>query len=113
ELAMACSMLQQWSDAIEYAEQALFRRPAYWYAQIIRIDALARSGAVQVATQAFNDLLAVKPDFSVAYLNWLPFVDQTWIDHFVQGLRIASGGRLVEALPPNPPVLETMENPIP
>lgn len=112
ELAMAHGMLERWADAIEYAEQALLRRPAYWYAQIIRIDALARSGAAQAATQAYDELLAMKPDFSVAYLNWLPFVDQTWIDHFVEGLRIASAGRLVEATPPSQPVLATLDNPI-
>jgi TolB-like protein/Tfp pilus assembly protein PilF len=112
ELAMAYSMLERWSDAIENAEQALFRRPAYWYAQIIRIDALARSGATQAATRAYDDLLTMKPDFSVAYLNWLPFIDHTWVDHFVEGLRMASGGRLIEAAPPSQQILATMDNPI-
>jgi len=112
ELAMAYSMLERWSEAIDNAEQALFRRPAYWYAQIIRINALARSGATEAATQAYDDLLTMKPDFSVAYLHWLPFIDHTWIDHFVEGLRTASGGRLIESPPPSQPILATMDNPI-
>ena len=112
ELAMAYNMLGRWSDAIENAEQALFRRPAYWYAQIIRINALARSGASQAAAQAYKDLLAIKPDFSVAYLNWLPFADQAWIDHFIEGLRMASGGQLVEAPAPGEPILARMDDPI-
>ena len=113
ELAMAYCMLERWSDAIENAEQALLRRPAYWYAQIIRIDALARSGATRAASQAFDDLLAMKPDFSIAYLNWLPFTDRAWIDHFIEGLRLASEGRLIEVAPTSQPILATLDYPNP
>jgi TolB-like protein len=113
ELAMAYSMLERWADAIENAEQALLRRPAYWYAQVIKINALSRCGAADAAAKAFDDLLALKSDFSAAYLNWLPFVDQAWITHFTEGLRIASAGRLIEASPRGHPSPTTMDNPFP
>jgi TolB-like protein len=113
EVAMAHSMMGHWTDAIEYADQALLRRPAYWYAHMIRIDALTRSGAMQAATQAFDELLTMRPDFSVAYLDWLPFIDQRWVDHFVETLRLASGGRLVEKSAPKQPELTAMDSPPP
>jgi tetratricopeptide (TPR) repeat protein len=112
EMAMACGMLKHWADAIELAEQALVRRPAYWYGQVIRINALARSGAVQAAAQAFDELLTAKPDFSGAYLNWLPFIDRSWVDHFTEGLQIASAGKLAKADASVNPILAALDNSI-
>jgi hypothetical protein len=30
----------------------------------------------------------VKPNFSGAYVEWLPFVDRVWINHLLEGLRM-------------------------
>ncbi len=85
ELALSFSLLARWSEAIEHAQHALARRPAYWYAHMIKINAQARTGDLAAARDALNELLALKPKFSRQYIEWLPFVDRTWIDHFVDG----------------------------
>jgi TolB-like protein len=93
ELALAFDMLGQWSDAIEHADHSLARRPAYWYAHVIKIDALVRSGDVTSASSAFKELLVVKRNFSTSYLEWLPFVDRSWIDKLAESLkRVSSEG---------------------
>ncbi|WP_296517969.1 tetratricopeptide repeat protein [Rhodopseudomonas sp.] len=93
ELALAYTLLGRWSDAIEHADHALARRPAYWYAHVIKINAVARSGDIVGGQAALGELFAVKPNFSKQYIDWLPFVDRTWIDHFVEGLKLVSGRR--------------------
>ena len=67
ELALSFDMLGQWADAVEHADHALARRPAYWYAHVIKIDALVRSANAAEAATALNELLSVKPDFSARY----------------------------------------------
>lgn len=91
ELALAYTMLGRWTEAIEHAALSLARRPAYWYAHVLKINALIRGGNVAAARVALDELLAAKPNFSRHYLEWLPFVDRTWIDHFVEGLKMVPG----------------------
>ena len=91
ELALAYTMLERWSEAIEHASLSLARRPAYWYAHVLKINALVRSGNSAAARVAADELLVVKPNFSKQYLDWLPFVERRWIDHFVEGLRMVPG----------------------
>jgi TolB-like protein len=86
EMAMAFFMLGKWSDAIENAEHALGLRPAYWYAHVIKISALSRSGERLKAEVAMGELLRTKPNFTVAYLEWIPFLDKKWMDYLKQGL---------------------------
>jgi TolB-like protein/Flp pilus assembly protein TadD len=93
ELAVAYTMLGKWSDAVEHAEYALAQRPAYWYAHVVKINALARNNSLPAARAALDELLSVKPAFSRRYLDWIPFVDRVWIDHFVQGLAMVAGDR--------------------
>jgi TolB-like protein len=88
ELAVAFSMLGEWGRAIEHAGYGLARRPAYWYAHVIKINALIRSGEQQAARAALDELLLVKPDFSKRFIDWLPFVDRRWTNHFVEGLQM-------------------------
>ena len=87
ELAVAFSMLGMWARAIEHADHALARRPAYWYAHVIKINALVRTGELAASRDALDELLSVKPNFSIRYVEWLPFVDRKWIDHFTEGLK--------------------------
>jgi TolB-like protein len=91
ELGLAHTMLGRWLEAAEHASLSLARRPAYWYAHVIRINALARGGNLAAARVATDELLAVKPNFSKRYIDWLPFVQRTWIDHFVEGLKMVPG----------------------
>ncbi len=88
EMAMALSLLGRWRDVVDYADQALARRPAYWYAHMLKANALARLGD-RAAAQAYEDLLDAQPDFGRRHVEWLPFIDRVWIDHFIQGLGIA------------------------
>jgi TolB-like protein len=91
ELALSFSLLGRWSEAIEHAQHAIARRPAYWYAHVIKINALARLAELSAARDALDELLSVKPHFSRQYIEWLPFVDRAWIDHFVEGLKMVPG----------------------
>ena len=90
ELAVSYSMLGRWTEAIDHAEQALDRRPAYWYAHTIKINALVRSGEIDAAVAALAELRAAKPNFSQDYFDWVPFVSHSWTDHFIEGLTLAS-----------------------
>jgi tetratricopeptide (TPR) repeat protein len=90
ELATACCMLGRWAEAVEHADQAIMRRPAYWYSHMIKVTALARSGDLAEAASAFDDLLAAKPKFDPDYISWLPFVDRTWPDYFRESLAMAA-----------------------
>lgn len=94
ELALAYCMLGMWNEAIEHADHSLARRPAYWYAHVIKINSLARKGELSAARDALDELLSVKPNFSRRYVEWLPFVDRTWIDHFMAGLKMVPGSRI-------------------
>jgi TolB-like protein/Flp pilus assembly protein TadD len=87
ELALAFGMLGQWDDAIEHADHSLARRPAYWWAHVIKIDALVRSGRLAGATAALHELLAVKPNFTARYLDWIPFLDRAFVGRYVESLK--------------------------
>jgi TolB-like protein len=91
EIAMAYSLLGHWALAIDYANQSLVRRTAYWYAHILKINACVRSGDLAAAHAAFADLTAAKPKFSASYVDWIPFFDPSWTRHFKEGLAIAAG----------------------
>jgi TolB-like protein len=93
ELALAFDMLGQWADAIEHADHALARRPAYWYAHVIKIDALVRSANLVEASAALDELLSVKPGFSARYLDWIPFADRAWISRLVESLKAVPTSR--------------------
>jgi len=88
ELAMANNFLGHWASAIELADQAITRRPAYWYAHMIKITALARSGDIAAAGFAYDELLERKPDFSLKYVQWLPFVNEEQNTYFIDGLAL-------------------------
>jgi TolB-like protein len=90
ELAMAYGMSGQWAEAIEHADQSLTRRPAYWYAHVVKINALARSGDARAAKRGLDELMTLKPDFSKRFVEWIPFIDQAWNRGLVEGLALAA-----------------------
>jgi TolB-like protein len=91
ELALAYTMLRKWPEAVEHATLSLARRPVYWYAHVMKINALVRSGNAAAASAACDELLVIKPRFSRRYVEWLPFVERRWIDHFIEGLNMVPG----------------------
>lgn len=89
EIACSYCMASDWDLAIRCARQALALRPSYWFARMVEINALARSGRPDEAADAFADIVARKPDFSEAYVRWVPFTDEKWTQFFIDGLRLA------------------------
>jgi hypothetical protein len=94
ELATSHAMLERWDEAVDYADQAIMRRPAYWYGHTIKINALVRRDDLDGAAAAFDELMAARPQFTVEHLAWVRFADRKWNDYWIDGLVRASGGRL-------------------
>lgn len=86
ELAIAHCMCREWSQAISFADRALMRRPGYWYACMVKVTALYEQGDIAAARQAFAEMMIAKPDFSRAYIEWLPFINPVWTDYFASTL---------------------------
>ena len=54
------------------ANQSLVRRPAYWYAAVIKLNAQLGLGDQAAARRTLDDLLMVKRDFSPNFVEWTP-----------------------------------------
>ncbi len=92
ELAMSYWMLGRWDEAIAQADQSLTRRPAYWYAAVVKINAFVGAGDMASARRTLDELLAVKPDFRPDYIDWIPFLDSAWNRRLKEGLaKVMSG----------------------
>ncbi len=89
ELAVAHLMLGNWDAAIEHAEQSLIRRKAYWYAHVIKINALVRQGKAEMAHMAVKDLFLARSKMTRKMIDWLPFVDRKWNDYLCEGMKLA------------------------
>jgi TolB-like protein/DNA-binding SARP family transcriptional activator len=86
ELACAYLVSGNYAQAILNADDALMRRPAYWHAHIVKINALARNGEKDAAQIALKELQASKAKFDASFIDWLPFVDPKWNDFLKEGL---------------------------
>ena len=91
ELALSHWMLGKWAEAVDHADQSLVRRPAYWYALVIKINALVGAGDLAAARRAHDELLTVTPDFKPAFIEWTPFIDRTWNRRLAEGVAMATG----------------------
>jgi TolB-like protein/Flp pilus assembly protein TadD len=89
EMAMAHLVLGNWHEAIEHADLSLVRRPAYWYAHMTKICALVQLGDRITAKNAYADLLAVSPKFTIDHIDWVPFVDPIWTSFLKEGVATA------------------------
>jgi TolB-like protein len=92
ELALANFMLERHDEAVTEADFALARRPAYFYAHVIKIAALSALGARAQVRSAHGALLEAKPGFDPSALDWLPFKDRAWIRRIKQALAEAGAG---------------------
>lgn len=86
ELALSHWMLGKWAEAVAYADEALIRRPAYWYALVIKVNALVGSRNLRAAREAYEELMTVKPDFTVQFIEWTPFIDRAWNRRLAEGI---------------------------
>jgi TolB-like protein len=86
ELAMANFMLGNFDAAVDYADRALIHRPGYWYAHVVRINALLGQEDLKAARSARAELKEIKPNFAENYFDWLPFVDRSWPNRLKDGL---------------------------
>ena len=90
ELAMRSSLLNDYREAITYADLAIVRREQYWYAHMVKIDAFFRLGERQQAAAAFEELRALKPRFSSSYIDWIPFEDRSLNHRFAESVASVS-----------------------
>lgn len=79
EMALARYMLGRHADAVVDADRALARCPAYFYAHVLKIAALAELDDREAELIARREFAAVKPQFDSDALEWLPFRDREWI----------------------------------
>jgi TolB-like protein len=86
ELAMMSSLLKRYEDALAYADLSIARRQQYWYAHMIKVDALVRLGERERASMALEELLALKPRFSRSYIDWIPFEDRSLNKLFAESI---------------------------
>lgn len=86
ELALSHWMLGEWQEAVDHADQSLVRRPAYWYALVIKINALVGARDLDAARRAYDELMTVTPDFTPQFIDWTPFIDRTWNRRLAEGV---------------------------
>ena len=91
ERALAHLMLDNWAAALTDAETAISRRGAYWYAHVLKINALTYAGEQALAQRALAELLANSPTFEPGWLDWIPFIDRSWNDFLKRGLNPGAG----------------------
>lgn len=91
ELALSHWMLGKWQEAVDHADQSLIRRPAYWYALVIKINALVGGGDLLAARRAYDELKTVTPDFTPQFIDWTPFIDRSWNQRLAEGVALAAG----------------------
>lgn len=89
EIAVSHCMLGEHSEAVRYADLSIARRPAYFYAHAIKINALARSDRLAAAKDALHRLYQVRPSFKPEDLDWLPFHDGKWNGFLKDGIALA------------------------
>lgn len=88
ELAAAHCLTGKWEEAIDMAEQSLIRRPGYWLAHLVKVNALVRGGSPGAAAAA-REMMEQCRGFSEDDIDWLPYVDPSWNAYFKDGLRQA------------------------
>ena len=93
ELAMRSSLLEDYRGAIAYADLAIVRREQYWYAHMIKIDALVRLGEKSQAKASFDELKIARPRFTIKYVDWIPFEDRSVNQRFVESVALLAADR--------------------
>ncbi len=91
ELALSHLLLDAPDRALDHATQSITLRRGYWYAHVMRINALVRLGRGIEAAAALADLKDARPGFSPSHIDWIPFVDPALNRMLAEGLTRAKG----------------------
>lgn len=92
EFAIAHCMLGEFGEAQRHADLSIARRPAYFYAHAVKINALVRNDRHAAAKLALAQLYRARPSFQPEDLDWLPFRDRAWNEFLKQGVALAEAG---------------------
>ncbi|MFT4115589.1 hypothetical protein [Bradyrhizobium sp.] len=97
ELAMRSSLLGDYREAITYADLAIVRREQYWYAHMVKIDALLKLGDRHQAAASSEELRRLRPRFSSSYIDWIPFEDRSLNRRFAESLDSVASAHVRQA----------------
>ena len=97
ELAMRSSLLGDYREAVAYADLAIVRREQYWYAHMVKIDALLQLGDRHQAAAASDELRRLRPRFSSSYIDWIPFEDRALNRRFAESIDAVAPGHARQA----------------
>lgn len=92
EMALAYLMRGEHDEALRHANLSIARRPAYFYAHIIKVNALVLSDRMSAARRAMIELLRAKPNFMPENIDWVPFRDRSWNERLKQAVIEAKTG---------------------
>ncbi len=92
EFAVANCMLGEYAEAVRYADLAIARRPAYFFAHVSKINGLIRSNQRAAAQKALQALHKARPSFLPSDLDWLPFAERRWNEFLKEGVAQAEAG---------------------
>jgi TolB-like protein len=86
EFAVANCMLGEYAEAVRYADLAIARRPAYFFAHVSKINGLIRNNQRAAAQKALQALHKARPGFLPSDLDWLPFAERRWNEFLKEGV---------------------------
>ena len=89
EIAQAYLMLGDYEAALQHAEHSQLQRAGYWMPYVIKINALAHLGRITAAQATLAELRQMRPDFTLEFCDWTPFVDSMWNEALRRGLNLA------------------------
>jgi TolB-like protein len=90
ELAIAHLMLGNFAEALQQAEESLMRRASYWFAHVMRINALTRLQRLADAQEAAIEFQRQVPKFEAEMIDWIPFIDRRWNEFLKEGLNLSA-----------------------
>lgn len=90
ELAASLLMTGSYSEALAEADHAIARRGGYWFAHVVKVNALVRLDRLDEARLAHGELLKLRRDFKRDFLQWSPFADPRNLAFLEEGLNRAA-----------------------
>lgn len=92
ELALAYLMRGEFDEALRHADLSIARRPAYFYAHVLKVNALVLSDRMPAARRAVLELRRAKPNFDPDDIDWVPFRDRSWNERLKHAIALAETG---------------------